>query len=335
VGNGAYRLAEHEPRRGLVLVASPHYWNRDEVGPARVEIRFEDDPERAFRLFRAGQADWVTRLVPRDRVVALRRRRAPTLHLDPTLCVALVWFRTDRPPFDDRRVRRAFHAAIDRERLVGHVLGMGQVPARGLVPPHFASLSGYRSPAVPPPPPDRAHALLAEAGYGAPGGFPHTRCLVSNHSGARLIATFLARQWHEHLGVEVSVESREWKTLVAAMRAGRFQMVNSTWCADYPDPMAFFEPLTAASPDNAPAYRSERFERLVDRACRTAAPERRLALLSRAEAEVLSDVPVSPLYFLVRASLVRPGVRGIRPNLRGLHPLAAIRVDGRGSSPSR
>ena len=52
----------------------------------------------------------------------------------PTACTYYYGFTTNKPPFDDVRVRRAFSQAIDRQSLIDNVLKGGQIPATSFAP---------------------------------------------------------------------------------------------------------------------------------------------------------------------------------------------------------
>ena len=76
-----------------------------------------------------------------------------------------------RNPFKDKRVRQAMAYAIDMEPILTPLMGDLFIPAGMLVAP---GVNGYDPELDQPPPydPERARALLAEAGY--PDGFSVT-----------------------------------------------------------------------------------------------------------------------------------------------------------------
>ena len=82
----------------------------------------------------------------------------------------------NRPPLDDKRVRKALSMALDRESLVGYVLKGGQAAAYHFTPPNTA---GYKAQARIVANADEARKLLAEAGYPGGVGFPKMQLLYN------------------------------------------------------------------------------------------------------------------------------------------------------------
>lgn len=83
----------------------------------------------------------------------------------PSLRMIFLEFNPFEPPFDDARVRQAFNYAINKESLISDVLGghedlMKSVIIRGWLGYKPDELMSY------PYDPEKALALLAEAGYG-------------------------------------------------------------------------------------------------------------------------------------------------------------------------
>ncbi|MFN3937016.1 MAG: ABC transporter substrate-binding protein [Gemmobacter sp.] len=180
IGTGPFRYVSWEPNGDLVLERFDGYWR----GPAHWErvVRREltNDASRLAAL-RAGQVDLVNYVSSAD-YVALQRDpqveviTAPSayvmnLQLDQREETPMVFDRAGNRmasnPFRDPRVREAIDLAIDRETMVEVVLeGLGR-PAKQLMPDEFFGSSAN----IPDPvhDPDRARALLAEAGF--PEGF--------------------------------------------------------------------------------------------------------------------------------------------------------------------
>ena len=53
-----------------------------------------------------------------------------------------------------------------------------------------------------------------------------------------------------------------------------------------------------------------------------------MRLLEKAEARMLNEAPVMPLYFYASKYLVRAGVEGIRDNPLNVHPSRFVRLCG-------
>ena len=120
--------------------------------------------------FRAGDLD-VTYTTPPGEAGRLRRDLPGQLHVAPTLGVYYYGLALDLPPFKDAlKLRQALAMAVDREVLARQVLGDGELPAYGWVPPGVAGYEPQRFWWAGLDPAARiaeAKRLYAEAGYSA------------------------------------------------------------------------------------------------------------------------------------------------------------------------
>ena len=166
-GTGPYTVARWDRGALLRLERRDDYW-----GPppaiAAVEFAIVPDAAQALTLARRGEIDVVPALIPEHWpeqatapgvVVAF----AP-MTLAPPRFVAVI-LNARRPPFDDRRVRRAAAMLVDRGRLAREGWRGLARPVAGPVWPGGLGDGA----ALPPPPydPVRAMALLDEAGWKA------------------------------------------------------------------------------------------------------------------------------------------------------------------------
>jgi ABC-type oligopeptide transport system substrate-binding subunit len=97
------------------------------------------------------------------------------------------------------------------------------------------------------------------------------------------------------------------------------------WTGDYNHPGTFTDILRSTSPQNLPGYASERYDELLNAAERGSDPGEQMRLYARAEAEMLQDVPIVPLYFYVSKHLVAPGISGFESNVLDRHPSRYLR----------
>jgi peptide/nickel transport system substrate-binding protein len=167
IGAGPYRFVSFQPGVELVLEAFDGYWRKTPNVKRLVLRSIPDESTRAAALKR-GDVDVAYYL---NGPVAEDVRRTPGLTLAATRTNGVLWLEfpeqwTAGSPWADRRVRLAASLSIDRQAInEAESLGFSG-PTGNLVPRHqeFAL-------ALDPHPydPQRARALLAEAGY--PGGF--------------------------------------------------------------------------------------------------------------------------------------------------------------------
>jgi ABC-type oligopeptide transport system substrate-binding subunit len=80
----------------------------------------------------------------------------------------------------------------------------------------------------------------------------------------------------------------------------------------------FLAALQSDSPDNPSGYASAAHDAALQRASLTRDPAARARGMEEAERILLQDTPVIPLYDFVQLRLVRPTVKGYRPNALGV-----------------
>ncbi len=160
VGTGPFIVESFDAQGTTVLVANEDYWE----GPpriARMEIIGIADGQARFQALLGSQID-LLRAISSQQSIMLSSSDKFKLQSIPTGNWRAMVFRTDMPPFDDRRVRKAVRLAADREALVQLILGgEGTVSCDTPVGP----ADQYRRDAECPQDIEGAKALLAEAGY--------------------------------------------------------------------------------------------------------------------------------------------------------------------------
>jgi peptide/nickel transport system substrate-binding protein len=179
IGSGPFVLKSYEKGVRLVFERNPSYFMKGLPYLDGVVIDITPDAAARLSVLRAGKAElphiwgWISPEEARS-----LRQTNPEMSVTPHLVVGqgFIYLRTDQPPFNDVRVRRAVSLAIDRKGwndalLYGEgCIEAGPVPcalkewkleASKMDPAKAKYLVGYD--------PAEAKRLLAEAGY--PNGF--------------------------------------------------------------------------------------------------------------------------------------------------------------------
>lgn len=315
VGNGPFMLKEWTPNARVVAVKNPLYWDAAHNHLSSVVFFPTDDIATDESNFRAGQVHSTYDLLP-DRIEHYRREAPQFLRIDPFSETFFLHFNITKPPLNDRRVRQALARAIDREAIARDVLHGSRWPANALTPPDTA---GYTPAARIPTDFDAARKLLAEAGY--PGGknFPVLEVQAKNDSIWRSVAEAIQEMWKRELGIHIQIASLEQKAWMANQTALSYQISCFRWVGDYDDPSTFLYMFKSDSGNNLTGWASPDYDRLNDEADRALDPARRNELLQKAEALLLDEAPIAPVYYGARTYLIQPGVKGWVPALLGIH----------------
>ena len=131
VTNGPFTLAERRPRDLVRVVRNSNYYDAEHV--ALDEIRFVPFPDVSMlpHYYKAGEAQ-STASVDWAMMSGLHVKRDCRTHR--MFGVRFPTFNTGKPPFDNPLVRYAFNMSVDKSG-IARWKGMGQAPARTLVPP--------------------------------------------------------------------------------------------------------------------------------------------------------------------------------------------------------
>ena len=325
VSNGAYVLRDAVPGSHISLSRNPHFHAADTVSVGAVRYWTIEREQTEYNRFRAGELD-ITSRVPAQ---AFRDEpRQPGLRTAPYLGVVYLGINLRRAPLGEQPgLRRALSLATDRDFLASRVAGRGERPAWHFVPPGvssmgvpyaaaslaYASWSQQQRDA-------RAGALFANAGYGPDNPLTIELHYASSDENRRLAAA-LQTMWQAALpGLKVILNNKEFRVLLAENRRGELTgLFRASWIADFNDPAHFLGLLGSGSPANATGFADSRFDALLEAAAVSEEPLRRHEILRSAEAMMLDQHPVLPLYFFVSKHLVSDRVRGWRDNPLDLH----------------
>ena len=316
VSNGPFRVQEWTPNKRIVTVRNPNFRDNASTRLSSVIFYPYESATAQETAFRAGQIH-LTSEIPISKIASYRNGpEASSLRLDPFLETGFFRFNVDRGPLKDARVRSALARALDRRTLVDRVALAGQQPAHSLTPPNTA---GYTAEAGILDDFDAARRLLAEAGF--PGGrnFPTLEIMsFTNELNQRLMEA-IQQMWKRELGVNVTLAMKEQRVWLDDERERNYAISCARWIGDYVDPSTFLDMFLSNSGNNATGWSNPDYDRLVRRAASETDGARRYAMFQEAEAILLREAPIAPLYHGTRPYLIHPAVKGWEPALLGFH----------------
>lgn len=321
---GAYTLDFWRIRDRIRIRKNPRYWDAANTQSAVVDFLPVAYAAPAFNLYESGQADiiWDKNLVPSELMDVLRNR--PDCHLYDYLGTYFIRFNLTRKPFDDFRVRKAMALVLDKKRIVERITRSGEKPASHLTP---EGMAGYESPEGWGYDPVLARKLMAEAGFPDGKGFPTFKYLFNANAMHQQVAVEMQEMWKKELGINMELESAEWKVYLSNQSSLQFDLSRSSWIGDYNDPNTFLDMFMSNNGNNRTGWKSERYDQLVREANRNTDKKKRAAMLEQAEALLIKDdLPIIPLFFYKGVNFFDTNkVDGIYQNLLDNHPINTIR----------
>jgi peptide/nickel transport system substrate-binding protein len=215
IGTGPFRFLSYRVCESVVLVRNNAYWQSGIPYLDKVTFKITTDMNTAFMQLRSGSIDIFPYLDPEK---ASQIRSDFQILSGESNLVHIFALNNRESPFDDPKVREAINYAIDRTELIrllvdgeGTPIFSGMSPAMGTY--YNASLENIFT-----YDPDRAIALLAEAGY--PEGFEATVKVPSNYQHHVNAATVIADQL-SRVGIDLSIVSVDWATWLSEVYSER------------------------------------------------------------------------------------------------------------------
>jgi len=319
VGTGPFKLVQYQRDALIRYVAHRDYWR----GPPRLDnLVFAIIPDAGVRLqkLRNGECHIIEQPDPAD---------LPALLNDPQIVVlrqtaadlGFMAFNTERPPLNDVRVRRALSLAIDRKAIVEQAYAGIGIAAADALPPGF--LLGDTDQDPPPPDPEQARKILAEAGqedininiWAVPVNRPYMR-------NSRRIAEMVRADWAA-IGVKATVTVPDWETFLKHSMVGAHDALLFGWVGETLDPDAFLSPILSCAAVERGANRSRwcdpAFDRLLMDARRTTGRRERDRLYRIALDWLAEQDPLVPLAHSVSFTPLRREVTGYVASPLGGH----------------
>ncbi len=307
--NGPFLLKSWKHSDRICLEKNPHFWEKKRVRLDGVDF-FVASPDTALRMYEEDALDWTgspLSLIPPDAVAALRQESR--LQISPFL--ATYFYRVNtapriggrKNPLSDPNMRRALSFALDREAIVSHILQGGQAAARSLVPPSMGlKTDGYFFDQK-----EEARLSLAKC---EPLEEPLVISYLNNERNAA-VAQAVQKQWETTLKIRTQLEAVEPKVFYARISNKEFQVAGGSWSADFNDPVNFLEVFKYKDGStNNTAWEKSDYIDLLNRSGLCKEKSERKELLRQAEAILMEEMPIIPVYHVALNYLKRPQLEG-------------------------
>lgn len=293
VGNGPFKLRELKANEQIVLDRNPDYYG-DKPKVEEVTVKIIPSPATAVSELKAGNVDAV-KSIPSGQAESLQSDSSVKIYEGKVNALSFVGFNMNVDPWTNGTLRQALNWAVDHQTIAGKVLQGQATPADGIVP---TAMPGHQFEAMPYKyDPEKAKAVLAEAGYPNGEGLPPLKLSYRAEGSAADIAQAVQANL-KAVGVNVELEGLESGAFLDKMLAGELGLFLAEWQADYNSPDTFLYPLFKSdSPQNVFGYAHTQLDEMLAKARSTIDKQERLKAYNDAERHILADAVVIPVVF--------------------------------------
>jgi len=320
VGAGPFKLKEWVPGNRIELTRFDDYYEQRVSLQGITFYTGVPEDQRLTKLERHEIDQLEVR--GREREEAISRGNCAVEKL-PSLNIQYICINVNMAtPFVDKRVRQALNYAINKNNLVdaGSLRAEATV-AKGVFPPGLAAfnpdLQGY------PYDPDRAKALLAQAGYG--GGLPGEYLMDIRDNREQMERAEMIIADCRKVGMVLRANPLPWREMLERSYDGQALLSIRGWSSDNGDPDNFLYPLFHSKnwgrPGNTSFYKSQKVDEMLVRALAVRNPVERLNFYREIEQIVVDDAPWVFLYHSMKYTATNPYVHGYR-----IRPMGAARL---------
>ena len=315
-GTGPWKLEKYTPNVGVNYTPNPDYWDKTRQPlPDRNELKFYEKEEAAILGVQGGEVDVLAQFSPVNgkalltdqnvQVIELRASQHRQLHM-----------RTDKEPFNDKRVRQAVALLINRDNVVKGLLE-GKSDYGNDSP--FAPVYPSTDKSVPQRKQDveKAKALLSEAGKSnisvelrGWNGFemPQYAQLVQNDLKAA--------------GISVKLNFTDSATYYGDAVYGKSPWLDSTFgITEYGHrgvPNVFLDaPLKSDGTWNSAHFKNKDYDKLVSEYVAAIDLQSQRTAAKKIQEMLLDEVPIVFAYFYFYLTATKPDIAGVDVSAMG------------------
>lgn len=299
VCNGPFKLDYHKIDNEIVVVKNPTYWDSKHVKLPGIRIVIIKDVTTQMNLFEKNQLEWLGKplsKLPLDAIDHLKNEGK--IQFFETL--GLYWFfvNVEAFPFHNKKMRKAFSYAIDRKSLTKFITQGREIPALSVLP---HSLATQEEPFFNDNNLTLANQLFDEALEEMGLTRETLPAITVNYSDAAIhqrVAEALQQQWSDAFGLKIHLEKQDWKVHYGKLQKGNYQLGGMAWQSWLRDPIYIMQTFREkADGVNMSHWENKEYQNLLTAAEQEIDPVMRRNYFNQAEALLMEEMPVIPVYF--------------------------------------
>ena len=300
MGNGPFKITAWNHDQDWTFEKADTYWDAANVKLTKATYQVVKDQNALLNLYESGQLDRTG--LTREQVELYKGNKEMSQYLSAGSFY--LEYNAKTKPLNNVKVRQALSYAIDTQKLCDVVWANGSVPATSLTPKGtLDGMTGDYTDGLG----DLVHLKenaskakqLLEEGLKEEGlsAFPKLKLTNTDSSNSKKMDEFLKEQWRTNLGIDIEIEEVPFKLKVQKQYAHTFDIVSAGWNPDYDDAMTYLDMFTTNSPNNDPQWSNPDYDALIKKATAEPDTKKRLGYMHDAEKLLISQFPLTPLYW--------------------------------------
>jgi peptide/nickel transport system substrate-binding protein len=292
IGTGPYMLASWDAGSQIVLDKNPNYWQEGKPYFDRFVYQIVEEGTTRVTGMKNDEINIMT-AVPPDQLQAMSE--FPNVQMQEVVgyTISMVAMRTDQPPFDDVKIRKAVCYATPIADIIANIVGNTGIQSNNTtVPP---DMPGSASAELEPIPYDveMAKQLMSESSM--PEGFA-TKLNVIAPNDIWVPQAVAIQEALQEINVDVEIVQMPYADMITLQQAGDYEgMMHFQWGSDFPDAAGMLQPLfhsmNVPPQNNHAYYNNPEVDELLDASEAELDAEKRFEMLREAQQIISEDQP--------------------------------------------
>ncbi len=321
ISNGHYSLEKWVPHSEIILKKNASYSGNFPAKIPRVHISLIANEMSALHMYGNGYLDILGSPLSHIPLPYLKGLKSQ-LTIQPVSASLYIGFNTMAGPFQNVHFRKALSLAINRSEIIEHITQLKEEPALSPIP---SILKGKSLSLIQDCDLKQAQIELAKA-YELLSDEDKSKRLTLYFWPIELnylIAQALQQQWKETLGIDIEIQSIDFKSLLSKVADASYCMAIFAWSADYGDPASLLHRFCNKDDSmNYPRWSHPSFIKALEEASFERDFEKRSAILQKAEGLLIDEMPIAPLFHWNFSLLINPELKGF-----AMDPLGRIHFE--------
>ena len=315
ITNGPFLLTEWVHQSHYVLTKNDQYWDKDNVALDEVHVQIIESQATQSNEYLSGSLDYLGSPYGEIALGMIDEFEEQGIFQTQPIS-AIYWYviNTTDPTMANANIRKALAFAVDRQNIVDNITKGGQVPALGYVPnviPGFEEDRGYFKDGDFDTAREYLAAGLEELGMSDPSELT-INISINTSEAHSVIAQDIQEKWARELGINANIDNTEWQVYLDRLDTKDYQVGRIGWTGKYNDATTYLDNYkTAEAGNNDTGWESEEYKALLDEAMFELDVDARLDLLRQAEAIMIEDMPIIPLYYYSNAYVKNEKLHGM------------------------